>query len=266
MKKISLLLILSLIMCLFASCDFRPNLSQQLISAIKNDDFDTFEKLLAQNPNLDANPYIFNLDRVNMPPLHVACFEGKIEFVRRLIEAGADVNSIDRSLKTTPLMVALTYAYKNGYEIAEFLIESGADVNIVARSETALNKVFVMGLADEREAYDFAMFLIERGARIDVGGYGNVIFSAVSGNNLLMIEYLLKERNVDINFQNNNQGYTPLIFAVLCNKPEVVEYLINNGADISKTDANGRTALDIAKENNYTEIIELLNNYGYPQT
>ena len=90
MKKISLILVLSLIMCLFASCDFRPNLSQQLISAIKNDDFDTFEKLLAQNPNLDANPYIFNLDRVNMPPLHVACFEGKIE----LLDADAPADLI----------------------------------------------------------------------------------------------------------------------------------------------------------------------------
>ena len=261
MKKISLILVLSLIMCLFASCDFRPNLSQQLIAAIKTNDFDTFEELLAQNPNLDLKPYLFDLDRQNMPPLHYACLEGKIDFVYRLIEAGANVNNTNYSNKSTPLMVTLQYARKNKFEIARFLVESGADVTISAYKWTALNYVFLTPLSDKQEAYDFAMLLIEKGAKIDVGARGHVIFDAVKADNLFMVKYLIEERNVDVNLQDKSDGYTLLIQAVEYGNINIVEYLLDKGADKSPTDANGKTALDIAKVKNFSEIIELLNSH-----
>ena len=258
--NVILIFLLTSTISLLPGCHFQPNLSQELIAAIKTNDFDTFEELLAQNPNLDLKPYLFDLDRQNMPPLHYACLEGKIDFVYRLIEAGANVNNTNYSNKSTPLMVTLQYARKNKFEIARFLVESGADVTISAYKWTALNYVFLTPLSDKEEAYDFAMLLIEKGAKIDVGARGHVIFDAVKADNLLMVKYLIEERNVDVNLQDKSDGYTLLIQAVEYGNINIVEYLLDKGADIIKTDIEGKTAIDIAKEKGFEEILELLNH------
>ena len=83
------------------------------------------------------------------------------------------------------------------------------------------------------EANDIAMYRRKSGGGCVYADKGNLMVSYIStsSHSATPTADYAKERNVDINFQNNNQGYTPLIFAVLCNKPEVVEYLINNGID-----------------------------------
>jgi uncharacterized protein len=50
----------------------------------------------------------------------------------------------------------------------------------------------------------------------------------------------------DVNAQNE-LGLTPSMQAVSNNRPEVVRYLLEQGADPTVQDSRGRTALDFAK-------------------
>ena len=53
-------------------------------------------------------------------------------------------------------------------------------------------------------------------------------------------------------------GLTPLITATFCNDPAIVKILIKAGAKLDLQNNEGKTALDIAKEYDYQEIVELL--------
>lgn len=63
----------------------------------------------------------------------------------------------------------------------------------------------------------------------------------------------------DVNLVDN-YGNTPLIQACIYNNPEIVDLLIKSGADVNKENSKGVTALLLALENRYIDIIKLLLN------
>ena len=66
------------------------------------------------------------IPRGSMTALHLASREGRIESVRTLIEAGADLDATDAEGSTAMILAAV-----NGYlDIAGLLLESGADPNL----------------------------------------------------------------------------------------------------------------------------------------
>ena len=56
----------------------------------------------------------------------------------------------------------------------------------------------------------------------------------------------------------NDYGETALYYAALWGKIQVVEALLNAGADKAVKDKWGKTALDKAQEKNHTAIVKLL--------
>ena len=57
----------------------------------------------------------------------------------------------------------------------------------------------------------------------------------------------------------STDGRTALHYAAYQGvKPEYVESLLNHGADPSATDAEGHTALDLAKQKNRTKVVAVL--------
>lgn len=78
-------------------------------------------------------------------PLNVAVGKGDIEFVRKLIEYGADVNEISEDL--SPLMIAARY---NKVDILRVLIASGA--NVSARNEKGFTALKYAQLSNATEA------------------------------------------------------------------------------------------------------------------
>lgn len=69
------------------------------------------------------------------------------------------------------------------------------------------------------------------------------------------------ERGYDINVRNN-QGETPLDFAVLHEKKDIIHYLVSSGADVNASDNDGLTPLIDAIFVENDEIIQYLRDNG----
>ena len=81
------------------------------------------------------------------------------------------------------------------------------------------------------------------------------------------IEEALNSPEVDVNWQNNDDGNKTLLIQAIDDdgsaeheKLPIVELLLANGANINAKDDNEKTALDYAQKKNYTTIVEYLKN------
>jgi ankyrin repeat protein len=75
-----------------------------------------------------------------------------------------------------------------------------------------------------------------------------------------MIEVLII-LGADIN-EIGDMGVTPLSIACQKGDYNIVKYLIEKGAAINMVDSNNKKAIDYAIENNYQDIIDLINSYN----
>ena len=92
---------------------------------------------------------------------------------------------------------------------------------------------------------------------------GDTVFTwAILHQNIELARALL-ESGANINTPRvNNLDLTPLILATNRNLPDIVRFLLDNGADIDTLDYNDETALHDAIINEFTDIVDLLLDAG----
>ena len=161
-------------------------------------------------------------------------------------------------------MIALNNRNEKRFEIAKYLIEAGADLNIQVYNWTALDYLFTINSNDynaqvEEDEFNFALYMIERGADINVSAFGNVIISAARMNNKMMVEYLINQKNIDMNYVDPDYGNTSLMWAVYFNCFDTVKYLLENNANLEIVNKEGKSVFDIAADKNNSQILALLN-------
>jgi ankyrin repeat protein len=71
---------------------------------------------------------------------------------------------------------------------------------------------------------------------------------------------LLLENGAEVNATDNIENFTPLMYAAAEGNVEVVKILLENDADISMVDKDGDDAETFARQNNHSEIVEILQN------
>jgi len=101
--------------------------------------------------------------------------------------------------------------------------------------------------------------LIESGADIfDFDDEGVSIFDmAITYDNLWMVEYLL-EKGLDVNKTNRKSGFTALMAAACYGRVEIAKLLIEKGANQYVKDSKGFTAIDFARKMNKKSVLKLL--------
>ncbi|RLB42843.1 MAG: hypothetical protein DRH12_04585 [Deltaproteobacteria bacterium] len=183
-----------------------------------------------------------------------------IDALKAFIQKCPDPNLANEAGST---MLMLVCNYPDLKECFELLLEKGADVNKTNKwGQTA---IFAAAM---RSAY-YTKRLIDKGARVDMvdDSQGQTPFFMAVVNQLMnerpsfeTLDVLL-EHGANINFQitkGPNTGATPLMFAIMANNTEMVEYLLKHGADPYIRDSTGNSAIDYAKKENNMELIELL--------
>lgn len=192
-----------------------------LYSAAEMGDLQFVRQLL----ELGANPH---REFTGETALHKAAARDHLDIVELLIQRGADVNA-EECDGNTPLSVA------KSLECVELLLAAGADIHA-----QDLCGVELIGQHRDLE-------IIERlraaGGTLDAlgGSFGTLLMSAAQEGNVELVNHLLQQK-VDANAPTD-LGLTPLMAAAERGHIEVMRRLIEAGVDVHAREYRGRTAL-----------------------
>lgn len=190
-------------------------------------------------------------------PLHGAIKDNNLELVKLLINYGADVNTI-----LTPHNGATALheaAKKPDVDILKTLINAGALVDEVDKEgETALHRACRYG------NFDNAKLLLEWGANPNSRnciGYKPIHVAASSDfHSKVEIASLLFEHGVAVD-SSDTLGRTALHYACMGNKPQLVKFLIEKGANKVLEDKMEYTPFDYAVDNSIGKDITQTINF-----
>src|SRR5690606_12908158 len=190
-------------------------------------------------------------------PLQWAVYEGNVDEVRRLLDAGADP-TLANAYGATAMGLAAEVA---DTEILRLLLDAGADPDSPnPEGQTALMAVARTGNVEA------AKLLLDRGATVDARerwGGQTALMWASARRHPEMIELLLAHgadvdaRSLHRDYQRrvtaegrpknlDSGGFTPLLYAARENCIACVDVLLANGADIDLPDPDGVSPLLLA--------------------
>ncbi len=191
-------------------------------------------------------------------------YKKDIKGVEELLAKGVDVNIREKTMGSTPLIVACSL--EGTYEIVELLISKGADINIQGSYDgrTAL----MWAAANSKKS---VVLLLEKGAKVNLKGVDGMtafiqsIFGIFSGSVTTEVCDLLLAKGADKNAQltgSDATGWTALMFASSNGKLDLVKYLLSKKADVHLKAKDGTTALSLAIKDKNDEIIKILKVNG----
>lgn len=199
-------------------------------------------------------------------PLNDACATGNIDLIELLIDNGADVNCNDGF---TPLSITYNGKVDNWYEISQILIDNGASLDYITEYSGGKSSVLqdivhkragaaLPGYIPENEeevikAFKYALENINH----DNVDWRLVLQHSVSNDRIKIVKLLLDQKYCNVN-DTEETGMTALMFAARDSTPEMVQFLLDYGADKSMKCSDGKTAYDYAVEFGKEQIAELL--------
>lgn len=226
-------------------------------------------------------------DGIGFTALILASTYGRLEIIKYLVENGADVNK--GKDHGSPLSHAVNPSSGElNLEVVTYLVENGADVNTTAINEMSGSAESVLMRANN---LDTIKYLIDNGADINYSNeYESVLEHAIMLENKEKSDFLIEsgadtssvrlvdlvrindlervkesiKSGADINtisiiqYEMDSSPFTPLMLASDEGYLNIVEYLLENGADINITNEYGDTALSRAELNGHKEIVEYL--------
>ena len=199
---------------------------------------------------LDAGAEVNAVDPAGETPLMVAIRTGEIAAVRLLLDRGATVDARDRASQQTPLMIAVR---ENRPAIVQLLVARGADV--AARTRAGQEPRWV--LPNSVPGFGHGVGIVRgglppRGSRAPISGTLSPLLYAARDGRVDATRILL-EAGADIE-QTDANGITPLIIAITNNHPDAARLLIGRGANIHARDWYGRTPLWAAVETRNMDV------------
>ena len=192
--------------------------------------------------------------------LHEAAKRGHLDAVRLLLAQGADPNAREPGDNTTPLHWAAAHGHVH---VVRALLDAGADVHGVGD----LHDGDVIGWATlgepEGTHEQVVTLLLERGAR-------HHIFSAIAVGDLKLIRQLVKAQPEALDRRRSRFEHrqTALHFAISRRRYDILDLLIELGANLEAEDMHGETPLAFAMMRDDREAMRRLHAAGAkpPQT
>lgn len=252
--------------------------------------------------HVDIIKYLINqgvtmnvFDSTGFSPLHIAAKHGYTDITDLLIKGGSVVDCFFNDPMHTPLMTSIT---SEQYNSIKTLLEAGAKVNGVLADAAPLYQAiryeptnlpivellisfganecvpdemgyYPLHCAAYFGQYEVAEFFLQRGhdpdqlseCPDDIGQRETPLHCAVFGNKPSVLQLLVKA-GVSVNCLAHPGRQTPIYNAVLNQKIDMVEQLINLNADVNVKDASSVTPLHHAISSQNNDIIRLLIQKG----
>jgi ankyrin repeat protein len=247
--------------------------TQQLINAINKNDTATASSLISSGSvNFNCKPW----------PLHHAARRGGVDIITMLLDAGADINTVDERRRTACHLAIL----ENHFDALKLLVERGANLDLVDSSSLSLLSIVAQCCRDEQ----YVNFLLGAGAPIDglsngelmrlvksVAVFDRLIARGVnfttmrdeSGRTLCHhvarngtseddLRFLVNVCGNDAVHAVDDDDRTPLHWAASFGNDSAVRVLVECGAEIDRQDNFGCTALFGAAAIVQSSHVELL--------
>ncbi|CAH0559298.1 unnamed protein product [Brassicogethes aeneus] len=179
---------------------------------------------------------------------------GNLNTVIEELDKGIEVD-IDLNSGWTALLLACSYGHTS---IAKEIIHRGANVNSHRDGFSALMMACNCPpyTATYENTLEIIKLLVEKGANpklTDRKRMSAIMFASGNGHlEAVKFLYPLSENEI-----RDNQGWTALFWAINSNHVNVVEYLWDEGVDFTKADIRGHTPLDLAKLNDFQDIVKI---------
>ncbi len=190
-------------------------------------------------------------DMQSNTPLTLALHKPTIEMIQTLVTK-QNVNSKDSS-GNTPLHTAILHDAP--FEYIQYIVNTGADVN--ARNKDGDS---VLYLATQKNMKNAGELLIDKGADIfatNMQNYSPLRLALEEGGSVQ--DWIITSRTMNM---TDGSGNTPLHYASEWKLDEAVLGLIEKGAKINATNANGETALFSAVKADSPSTINVLAQNG----
>ena len=200
------------------------------------------------------------VDDTGQTPISYCVMNNRVDIINLLLnQPHIDINCTDNNEYN-----ALFYAIKNdNFEIFQLLVESGADVNIIVHESGETPLIMAMNLKNE----SMIKYLIENNLNeanmnhCDGKGCCALFYAVNDGNDEIV--QLLVQSGADVNVLAGGNGQTPIIAATINSRVEMVKLLSQNpDIDINHSDDDGYSALMYAVKNSHFEIVQLLVESG----
>ena len=212
-------------------------LDEALVYAARSGRIQALAYLLGQGANIDGEPY-------NGTALFWAVSCERTETVRWLLEQGADVHQI-ASFGGEKNITALHIAAWGGHlEPAQVLLRYGAE----ATYHEPRYGSSPVGWAEHMGHHELRDYLLAQAPLS--------LEDAASHGRLDRVKELVEANPALVN--GLDRKGTSLRRAAAAGHLVIVQYLLDNGADETLSDADGKLALDYARENGHQAIVDLL--------
>lgn len=223
--------------------------------AASNGHLDFLRKVLALP---GANAHVNRPNRSGVTPLHYAARNGHVDVVRALL----DVETINLNCQDKEGLTPLHCAADEGrVEIVGMLLAvKGISPNI----GTIDGSVAPLVWAVNQHYTDVVKLFLQNSdvlANINVPDSDGVaiLHHAAYAGNTDVGELLLNVPGIDVN-SAQDQGWTPLHWAAFGGEKEFVQLLLRYNIDVSLVDNEGRTAIDVARENRRHAAVQALSH------
>jgi len=180
-------------------------------------------------------------------PIHIAAEYDNKNIIELLLNKGVSVNEVDKDG-----WMPLHWASWNGHlDIIEYLVGKGANINTKDR-----NGKMPLDIARDKGHDNVVEYLQQTQLSLD-----KQLFTAVQGVNLNEVKDFVV-RGASLDTQDNNNGWTPIVYAARGSKWDMVKFLIAQGAKFNNEITYQGTPLHFAAQEGNSNMVQFLLDKG----